>query len=448
MTSPSALQPVADGWPAPTPDQPVNAEVQVPGSKSLTNRYLVLAALADGPSRLRAPLHSRDSALMITALRSLGAQITEVPGSGPFGPDLLVEPLGTGSDSEAEVDCGLAGTVMRFVPPVAALRKGTTSFDGDPHARLRPMGATIEALRGLGISVDDGGSGSLPFRVTGTGGVEGGRLEIDAGASSQFVSALLMTGARFANGLHLVHRGESVPSLDHIAMTVRVLRETGVEVDDSVPNEWKVSPGAIRAFDVRIEPDLSNAGPFLAAALATGGTVRIPGWPAETTQVGDKWRQILPQMGADAELADGVLTITGRGRIRGGVFADTSELAPTVAALCALADSPSVLTGIAHLRGHETDRLAALSTEINRLGGSVTETKDGLRIDPVPLHGGTFGTYADHRMATAGAIIGLAVPGVVVEDISATAKTMPEFAQLWTDLVSGAGQRSGKAQEG
>ncbi|MEB7504506.1 3-phosphoshikimate 1-carboxyvinyltransferase [Arthrobacter koreensis] len=437
MTETSA--PVAEGWPAPTPGRPVTGVVRVPGSKSLTNRYLVLAALADGPSRLRAPLHSRDSALMVTALRSLGAKITEAPGSGPFGPDLLVEPLPADASGDTEVDCGLAGTVMRFVPPLAALRTGTASFDGDPHARQRPMGATIDALRGLGIEVNDGGRGALPFSVTGRGAVPGGRLEIDAGASSQFVSALLLAGARFANGLHLVHTGDTVPSLDHIAMTVQVLRSCGVDVDDSVPNEWQVAPGPIQAFDVDIEPDLSNAGPFLAAAVATGGSVSIPGWPARTTQVGDKWRTILPQMGATAELADGVLTVTGTGTIRGGTFADTSELAPTVAALCALADSPSSLTGIAHLRGHETDRLAALKTEINALGGSVTETADGLAIRPAPLHGGVFGTYADHRMATAGAILGLAVPGVVVEDIAATSKTMPEFAQLWTALVAGTG---------
>ncbi|MCC9192915.1 3-phosphoshikimate 1-carboxyvinyltransferase [Arthrobacter sp. zg-Y916] len=448
MVSPSALQPVTEGWPAPTPKDPVDAVVRVPGSKSLTNRYLVLAALADGPSCLRAPLHSRDSALMVQALQALGAGIAQVPGSGPFGPDLLVEPLSPGAAGDADVDCGLAGTVMRFVPPLAALRNGTVSFDGDPHARQRPMGVTIEALRALGIEVDDGGQGALPFSVAGRGEVAGGRLEIDAGASSQFVSALLLAGARFTNGLHLVHSGANLPSLDHIAMTVQVLRECGVEVDDSVPNQWQVSPGTIRAFDVAIEPDLSNAGPFLAAALVTGGTVRIPGWPETTTQVGDQWRRILPQMGAEAELSDGVLTVRSDGKIRGGVFADTSELAPTVAALCALADSPSVLTGIAHLRGHETDRLAALKTEINRLGGSVTETDDGLRIQPAPLHGGTFGTYADHRMATAGAIIGLAVPGVVVEDISATSKTMPEFADLWTELAAGPSGTAGTAQEG
>ena len=438
MTPTPALQPVTDGWPAPTPGRPVSGVARVPGSKSLTNRYLVLAALADGPSRLRAPLHSRDSALMVAALRALGATITEAPGSGPFGPDLLVEPIPAAASGDAAVDCGLAGTVMRFVPPLAALRSGTTGFDGDPHARLRPMGATIDALRGLGITVDDDDRGALPFTVTGRGEVPGGRLEIDAGASSQFVSALLLAGARFTEGLHLVHTGKNVPSLDHIAMTVQVLRECGVTVDDSTASEWRVAPGTIRAFDVEIEPDLSNAGPFLAAAAATGGSVSIPGWPAETTQVGDKWRQILPQMGATAELSDGVLTVTGSGRIRGGVFADTSELAPTVAALCALADSPSLLTGIAHLRGHETDRLAALRTEINALGGAVTETADGLQIEPAPLHGGVFGTYADHRMATAGAILGLVVPGVIVEDIAATSKTMPEFAELWTTLVTGA----------
>ncbi|MGW9404620.1 3-phosphoshikimate 1-carboxyvinyltransferase [Arthrobacter sp. NPDC055585] len=438
--------PVTEGWPAPAPGRPVTGVVRVPGSKSLTNRYLVLAALADGPSRLRAPLHSRDSALMVTALRSLGAKITEAPGSGPFGPDLLVEPLPAEASGDTEVDCGLAGTVMRFVPPLAALRTGTAAFDGDPHARQRPMGATIEALRGLGIEVDDGGRGALPFSVTGRGTVPGGRLEIDAGASSQFVSALLLAGARFTNGLHLIHTGQTVPSLDHIAMTVQVLRSCGVDVDDSVPNEWQVAPGPVKAFDVDIEPDLSNAGPFLAAAVATGGRVSIPGWPAQTTQVGDKWRSILPQMGATAELADGVLTVTGTGEIRGGTFADTSELAPTVAALCALAESPSVLTGIAHLRGHETDRLAALRTEINSLGGNVTETADGLSIQPAPLHGGIFGTYADHRMATAGAILGLVVPGVAVEDIAATSKTMPEFAQLWTALVAGTGPTAAREE--
>lgn len=437
----------APHWPAPFAEQPVDATVRVPGSKSLTNRYLVLAALADGPSRLRAPLHSRDSALMIGALRQLGADVREVPGDSTFGPDLEVTPIPSGSGAlDVAIDCGLAGTVMRFVPPLAALRHGVAVFDGDPHARERPMGTIIQALAALGVTVrgDAGGTpSSLPFRVDGTGEVRGGHLVIDASASSQFVSALLLVGARFTEGLHLEHSGDAVPSLDHINMTVAVLRGVGVEVDDSTPNHWIVSPGPIRAFDEKIEQDLSNAGPFLAAALASGGTVRIPDWPEHTTQVGDLWRSILTDMGASVTLQDGTLTVTGGSEITGADFAETSELAPTVAALCALATGPSRLSGIAHLRGHETDRLAALVTEINRLGGDAEETGDGLIIRPAKLHGGVVRSYADHRMATAGAILGLAVKGVEVQDIGTTAKTMPDFPQLWADMLT---QRTGRTQ--
>jgi 3-phosphoshikimate 1-carboxyvinyltransferase len=391
---------------------------------------------------------------MIDALRQLGATVTEVPGDGDYGPDLEIIPMpvpgsaatgstATGSSpagpADTAVDCGLAGTVMRFVPPLAALRRGNTLFDGDPHARNRPMGAIIEALGALGVDVagtDGRPASSLPFVVSGTGEVRGGHLVIDASASSQFVSALLLVGARFTEGLHLEHVGKPVPSLDHINMTIAVLRGLGVTVDDSVPNHWVVAPGPIRAFDERIEQDLSNAGPFLAAALATGGTVRIPNWPANTTQVGDLWREILTRMGAAVTLENGTLTVTGGPVIKGVDLADTSELAPTVAVLCALADRPSRLSGIAHLRGHETDRLAALVAEINRLGGDVEETPDGLLIRPVPLHGGTVHSYADHRMATAGAILGLAVEGIEVEDIATTSKTMPEFPAMWHAMLA------------
>ncbi len=434
-------------WPAPFASHPVDATVTVPGSKSLTNRYLVLAALANGPSRLRAPLHSRDSALMVEALRQLGATITEVPGDGQYGPDLEVTPIDpAAAASETAIDCGLAGTVMRFVPPLAALRNGASVFDGDPHARKRPMGTIIEALRTLGVevsAVDGHTASSLPFKVSGTGSVRGGHLVIDASASSQFVSALLLVGARFEEGLHLEHVGKPVPSLDHINMTVSVLRGVGVQVDDSVPNHWRVAPGTIQAFDERIEQDLSNAGPFLAAALATKGTIRIPNWPANTTQVGDLWRDILATMGATVTLDNGTLTVTGGPEILGADFDETSELAPTVAALCALASGPSRLTGIAHLRGHETDRLAALVAEINLLGGDAEETSDGLVIRPAALHAGVVHSYADHRMATAGAILGLAVEGVEVEDIATTSKTMPEFPQIWASMLSAGAAGSG-----
>ncbi|MEY2849813.1 MAG: 3-phosphoshikimate 1-carboxyvinyltransferase [Actinomycetota bacterium] len=427
-------------WVAPTVSAPLNTVLSLPGSKSLTNRELVLSALADGPSTLRRPLHSRDTALMIEALRSLGTSIVEVPGDGDYGPDLLVTPGElTGS---TQIDCGLAGTVMRFLPPVAALALGPVGFDGDPSARRRPMRATLDALRTLGVDVNDDGRGTLPFSLYATGAVGGGEVTVDASASSQFVSGLLLAAPRFDRGLTLRHVGETLPSLDHIDMTIQALARRGVVVDSPEPGVWVVAPAAIAGIELEIEPDLSNAGPFLAAALVAGGSVTISGWPERTSQVGARLVDILDRMGGDVSFEAGVggvgdLTVTATGGIHGIHLDSASELAPTVAAIAALADSETVLTGIAHLRGHETDRLAALVTEINALGGDATETDDGLIIRPRPLHGGLWHAYEDHRMATAGAIIGLAVPGVRIDDITTTAKTLPQFAQLWAGSMFG-----------
>ncbi|MDN5630571.1 3-phosphoshikimate 1-carboxyvinyltransferase [Glutamicibacter protophormiae] len=427
-------------WSAPWRDTPVSATVAIPGSKSLTNRYLVLAALASGPSVLRKPLHSRDSALMVAALEQLGAVVTPLPDPGPFGPDLRVTPMPVGRALEepVAVDCGLAGTVMRFVPPLAALRDGTVDFDGDAGARVRPMGPVVAGLRELGVDVEDDGRGTLPLRVLGTGAVAGGTVSIDASGSSQFVSALLLAAVAFDAPLVLGHEGSGdVPSLPHVDMTVAVLREAGADAERTGPAEWRVTPGAIAGMDVTVEPDLSNAGPFLAAAVVTGGTVSIPDWPGQTTQGGDHWRQILPRFGAQTQLDGTTFTVSGPQQIS-GVDLDLSEageLAPTVAALCALATTTSRLRGIAHLRGHETDRLAALSAELNALGGNVQETPDGLVITPAPLHGGVFHSYHDHRMATAGAILGLRVPGIEVEDIATTSKTLPDFPVMWARML-------------
>ncbi|WP_350347202.1 3-phosphoshikimate 1-carboxyvinyltransferase [Agromyces sp. G08B096] len=433
-----------DGWLAPVATGPLAAVLSLPGSKSLTNRELVLAALADGPSLLRTPLWSRDSELMVEGLRALGTRFERVAGAGGFGDDLVVTPAEelTGSTT---IDCGLAGTVMRFLPPVAALALGPTTFDGDEYARKRPMSGVVEGLRGLGVDLDDDGRGTLPFTVHGTGRVAGGPLEIDASASSQFVSALLLSAARFERGLDLRHRGERVPSAPHIEMTVATLAARGVAVAEPEPGRWVVEPGRIRALDVDIEPDLSNAAPFLIAALVAGGSVTITGWPRTTTQVGAQLADLLPRFGARVELAGDRLTVHapepgadgGRG-IR-GVDLDLSEageLAPNLVGLAAVAESPSIITGIGHIRHHETDRLAALAAEINGLGGRVTELDDGLRIEPARLHGGPWRAYADHRMATTGAIVGLAVPGVVVDDIGTTSKTLPQFPELWERLRS------------
>lgn len=415
-------------WPAPLAAGPLSATVRLPGSKSLTNRELVLSALANSPSELIAPLVSRDSKLMISALESLGTKFRWQ------GDNLIVTPGEL--SGPASIDCGLAGTVMRFVPPLAALAKGEIHFDGDEGARRRPMHTTIDSLRALGVEVT-AESNSLPFTVLGNGLVPGGELEIDASASSQFVSGLLLAAAKFSNGLTLKHIGNELPSLPHIEMTLETLRSRGVQAFALSERSWRVEPGEIQGGRVVIEPDLSNAGPFLAAAMVAKGSVSIPNWPNKTTQVGNEFVNLLPRMGAQVSLSDDVLTINSDGVIH-GIDVDLSiggELAPVIAALAALADSPSRLRGIAHLRGHETDRLKALATEINRAGGDATETEDGLIINPAKLHGCSWETYEDHRMATAGAIIGLRVPGIVVENIETTSKTMPEFAKLWTEMV-------------
>jgi len=418
-------------WAAPAASAPVNATVNVPGSKSETNRALVLAALASGPSVISGGLEARDTQLMRDALRQLGVQIAETSGQWQVSPPRTFRAGGT-------IDCGLAGTVMRFVPPLAALADGEVAFDGDEQSYVRPMDVILNALATLGAGVE-GGATSLPFRLHGRPDLPGGVVEVDASASSQFISGLLLAGARFAEGIDVRHDGLPVPSLPHIEMTVAMLRERGVEVDDAEPNRWVVRPGPIAPLDVAIEPDLSNAAPFLAAAAVTGGTVRVPRWPAHSHQPGDHVREMLTRFGAEVSLDESGLTVHGTDHLH-GVDLDlheASELTPVAAALAALADHTSHLRGVAHIRGHETDRLAALEAELERVGAGVQQTEDGLTIHPRLLGGDVWRTYADHRMAHAGALLGLVVPGIEIDDIGCTAKTMPEFAELWTTMING-----------
>lgn len=411
----------------------------VPGSKSLTNRALLLAALADGPSTVRGALRARDTRLMAGAVAALGAEVTGMDPGSDGDVTVVPGPVAGG----VHVDCGLAGTVMRFVPPMAALADGDVRFDGDPRARVRPMGAVVEALAALGVEVDDDGRRTLPFTVKGTGAVRGGEVVLDASASSQFVSGLLLSGARYDEGVAVRHRGGALPSMPHVDMSVALLREHGVVVDveahDPTDAAWRVHPGPLRAVDRVVEPDLSNAAPFLAAAVVTGGCVTVPGWPTRTTQAGDALRSLLVQMGADVVLDESGLTVRGGPEVLGldADLRDVGELTPVLAAVCALASTPSHLRGIGHLRGHETDRLAALAAEITRLGGSVEELPDGLEIRPRALHGGVVETYDDHRMATAAAVLGLVVPGVEVLDVATTSKTLPRFVDMWADMVQG-----------
>ena len=418
-------------WPAPLATRALNATVTLPGSKSLTNRELVLAAIADSQTTFSGALISRDTQLMMAALVKFGCET-----SATDRPDFTLTP-GLGSVN-ASIDCGLAGTVMRFVPPLATLNHGRITFDGDEGARRRPMDTTITSLRALGVDVETE-SLSLPFTVISNGSIAGGELSIDASSSSQFVSGLLLVAPRFQNGLTLRHTGEHLPSVPHIEMTLECLRKRGVEVSNPETGVWRVEPGKVQGGFKRIEPDLSNAGPFLAAAMAAGGSVTIPDWPSNTTQVGDQFAEILVRMGARVErLADG-LKITGNGMIQ-GIDIDLSEggeLAQVVAALAVLADSPSTIRGIGHIRGHETDRIKAMAAEINRIGGDAVETEDGWIIRPTKnLKGGLWQTYEDHRMATAGAIIGLKVPGLLIENVETTSKTMPEFTALWSEMLA------------
>lgn len=416
---------------------PVNATITIPGSKSVTNRALILSALATSPSVLHKPLRSRDTELMMQGLRALGVEIHEstnelgeetwrvIPPVQLFGP--------------ASIDVGNAGTVMRFLPPLAALAKGLIDFDGDPRSYERPLGPVISALESLGVSIDHKNRFALPLTINASGALRGGTIEIDASSSSQFISALLLVAPAMREGLTVKHVGETLPSQPHIDMTISMLRQFGAQIDDSTPAQWSVRPGALSGQELVIEPDLSNAAPFMSVAMVCGGSVTIKDWPRETTQPGDQLREIFSRMGAIIELNEVGLTITGGPAINGIDIDlhDVGELTPSIAAVAALATSPSSLRGIGHLRLHETDRLSALRTEINNLGGDVREEESGLHINPRPLHKGIFHTYEDHRLATAAAVIGLQVEGVQVENIATTRKTLPDFPGLWSALFNG-----------
>jgi 3-phosphoshikimate 1-carboxyvinyltransferase len=427
-------------WPAPfRGDKKVSARVVIPGSKSVTNRALILAAQANSPSLLKRPLISRDTELMVAGLRAMGVGIKDVQVDGDLAWEITPAPL----RGPAKVDVGNAGTVMRFLPPLSALAQGDISFDGDPRSYERPLGPVIAALEDLGIEVEHGGRYSLPMVVKSKGEIPGGALTIDASASSQFLSALLLIAPSTRNGIVATHKGGPLPSMPHIDMTVQMLRDFGAQVSvDKSTNSWSVSAGALQGQDLVIEPDLSNAAPFLSIAMVCGGSITIADWPEVTTQPGDQLREILTAMGATISRSKDGLTITGGESIHGIDIDlhDVGELTPAITALAALADSPSHLRGIGHLRLHETDRLAALTREINSLGGDVVEDETSLHITPhgamgKGLHGGTFHTYEDHRLATAGAVIGLVVPGVEIENVATTRKTLPDFPGLWQSLV-------------
>jgi len=428
-------------WRAPAAHGPVRATLRLPGSKSITNRALILAALSDSPSVLRGVLQARDTSLAIGALRALGCTIDS------SGTEVRVTPGRPTLGSTVRVDVGNAGTVMRFLPAVAALTPADVAFDGDPRARERPVGGLLTALRTLGVAIDDGGRGALPFTVHGAGSVAGGPVTLDASGSSQLVSGLLLAAPRFTAGVTVRHSGPPVPSLPHIEMTIRMLRDAGATVaagpaSAGRPDSWRVEPGPLNLGTLTVEPDLSNAGPFLAAALVTGGSVTIRDWPTASLQAAGAILDVITRMGGSVSRGPDGLTVTGTGTISGidADLRDIPELCLPLTSVAALASGPSTLTGVGHTRAQETDRLAAIAKEINALGGDVTERPDGLTIRPRPLAapaGHAFQSYDDHRMVMAAAVLGLGVPGIDVLNVATVGKTFPDFTARWAELVQG-----------
>ena len=424
-------------WRAPAAHGPVRATLRLPGSKSISNRALMLAALSDSPSTLRGLLTARDTSLALAALRVLGCSVDETGGG------LSVSAASLAAGAAVSVDVGNAGTVMRFLPAVAALSAASVAFDGDPRARERPIGALLVALRTLGVAIDDGGRGALPFTIHGSGSVRGGAVTLDASGSSQLVSGLLLAAARFDRGIEVQHEGPPVPSLPHIEMTVRMIAGAGADVEVGAgerPDFWRVRPGRLDLGDFTIEPDLSNAGPFLAAALVTGGSVTIKDWPANSLQPADAILDVLTRMGAAVSSGPEGLTVTGSGVIHGieADLRDIPELCLPLTSVAALASGPSTFSGVGHTRLQETDRLAAITKEINALGGDVTELPDSLTIRPRPLRaepGHVFESYDDHRMVMAAAVLGLAVPGIEVTNVATVGKTFPDFTARWGELT-------------
>lgn len=432
-------------WPAPTAAGPIHAQVTLPGSKSQTSRALVIGTIAAKPTLISGALASRDSYMAARAMQSLGAEIEFLDNS-----DVAVHPpevLRGGST----IDCGQAGTVMRFGSALAAFADGKTTLVGDASAANRPLRPLMDSLKALGASVKYGGKpGYLPVTIKGVPArakkaraklKNEDTVRVDTSSSSQYLSALMLASPLINERVSLRAEGR-VPSWPYVAMSLDMLADQGVHIERTSSWSWLTDPTRPVGNPIAIEPDLSNAGPFLASVLLTGGQVTIPHWPAKTDQVGKYWLELLPLFGANVALSATGLTVSApEGLTWPGLEYDLGacgELAPTVAALCLFATSPSTLSGIGHLRGHETDRLDALATEIKRLGGSARVLRDGIRIEPAPLTGARLESYEDHRMATFGAIVGLRVPGCSVFDIATTAKTLPNFPERWDAMLAGA----------
>ena len=425
---------------APRPIRPVSgpldASIRPPGSKSVTNRALVCAALARGTSELVGVLDADDTSAMVDCLTSLGVPITPIPDDGSGGGLVVRGSGGRPPLDGAILDARLSGTTSRFIAPVAALARGTVIVDGGPALGRRPMGALLDALEALGAGVEPlGEQGYLPVRITASPRVVlGGTVRVSGDVSSQFLSGLLLSGPCMDDGL-AVEVTTDLVSVPYVALTLEVMSAFGASVErDDGWRQLRVAPGGYRAVErYEVEPDASAASYWAAAAVIAGGTVRIRGLGRPSTQGDVAFIDLLGGMGAVVTWSERDVVVRSTGELHGITvdMADISDTAQTLAAVAVFADGPTRVTGIGFIRGKETDRIAAVVTELGRLGVRATEDEDGFTVHPGPVSPADVRTYDDHRMAMSFALIGLRAEGVRILDPGCTAKTYPGF---WSDL--------------
>ncbi len=404
----------------------LDVTVRPPGSKSITNRALLVAGLAAGTSRLSGPLRSDDTDAMRRCLQALGVEIFDT--EDPW----RVEGVDGGlTGSAAALDAAASGTTARFITAAATLADGPSTIDGTPRMRERPIGDLVAALRAMGGEIETPlNEGFPPVRVRG-GGVEGGEVTIDARRSSQFASAVLMVAPYSRTGLTLGFVDDVIVSKPYLGTTLEVMTGFGATASWAGEARVRVEPGGYRGTDYSIEADASAAAYPFAAAAVTGGVVRVEGIPPGSTQADLGLLGVLEAMGCEVIFSDATLEVRGPapGELR-GVDVDMTEMPDAVLALAvvaAFADRPSTIRGAGTLRIKETDRLAALEAELRRIGAGASAGPDTLTVEPASLHGALVRTYDDHRMAMAFAIAGLTVPGVVIDDPGCVTKTWPGF---------------------
>jgi 3-phosphoshikimate 1-carboxyvinyltransferase len=405
-------------------ERPPDATIRVPGSKSVTNRALIIAALADGNSRIVNPLFSDDSFWLMDALVRLGI---DVHADGERGEVYVRGQSGEIYASGVDLFVGNAGTVARFLPPFLALGRGPFTVDGVPRMRERPVADLVDGMRQLGAEVEYAGEdGRFPLMIKG-GGIPGGKARVSASKSSQFISGLLMAApyAQAPVTLHPVGRKE----WPYVGITVALMRAFGVEVDEAANGRFTVAPALYSSREYEVEPDASGASYFMAAAAVTGGRVRIPGLGASSPQGDLRFAGVLRDMGCRVEIASDFVEVQGPDHLRGvevdmNAFSDTMI---TLSAIAPFAEGPTTIKNVGHTRLQESDRLSAVATELTRLGVKTQTTSSFIRIIPNKIRPGVVRTYGDHRMAMAFAITGLVASGIRIRDPGCVTKTFPGY---------------------